>query len=404
MRAPISRDSMSRCEEPSMLYDTVRNPMARKIPPKPALDPTSKTLDTLESTQQRLNREMMERFQNSSSRVSHQTFAIAIQAGKYLFLAVMLPPYLCFYGLPRWFLADLMPQFFSLMKGQSIRIGKFFQEFSKRIADMMKGILEQTIGDSLRLLNRKSKNLLQHIAGGYHKIVNALDQQWQRIHHAAAELNHFMRSSARILIGKAKKSLQSITENKEKALNFAKNVVHALLQPLDLIDQFLIRPASLWTAKGAGFLLSVVKAARQHSASLASALKKTAGRLAGISLERISAWAISLSNEIKQGLMYLTGWVPLSVNNIVKWGQQGFDKIFKVALKAAMAVRNKARAVASSTTEAVSQSLQMMAQVVVQITGWAWWHSAPLIKQQWLRIREGRTILALFQKPWICCR
>lgn len=156
MPALIYKDSLGRCEPPSMLYDTIRKPHSPYIPPKSTNDVQK---DTLESVQQQLNRKTVERLQNGGLRLPHESYVAVVQSGKYLFLAIMFPPYFCCYGLPRWLLISLLPQLLMLVKQESLRVGRFIQNFAKRVTDIMKGILEQMLASSLTLSKYFNKSL-----------------------------------------------------------------------------------------------------------------------------------------------------------------------------------------------------------------------------------------------------
>lgn len=158
MPGPVYKDSFSRCEAPSMLYDMVRDPQGLRKPIKTA--PVS-SVDTLESTQRRLNREIFERFKTHGLSLPHESFVAVVQVGKYVFLAIMLPPYLCFYGLPRWFFLNVLPPCGIFIKQQFFRVGRMMQKLKKTVPDLMKGVIDQLIGDSLRTLNQRAKNFLK---------------------------------------------------------------------------------------------------------------------------------------------------------------------------------------------------------------------------------------------------
>lgn len=155
MFGPVQSDSMSRCEDPSSLYSIIRNPNARN--PPQSTNAVSK--DTIESIQQRMNREVLDRFKTTGLKFSHESYVAVAQVGKYVFMAIMLPPYLCMYGIPRWLIATAVPQVFAIIKTEALQVGKFFQTLTKNLTDLMKGILQQMLGDALRFLNHQSRKL-----------------------------------------------------------------------------------------------------------------------------------------------------------------------------------------------------------------------------------------------------
>lgn len=105
-----SSDSWSRCDpdQYSNLYD-VRRRADVKLEPIAATRPVHK--DTLEISHDKLKEEALNRLRHTSKYVIAQNGFMRI--GKYLFLAVALPPYFAIYGLPRWVFIEGLPSLFS---------------------------------------------------------------------------------------------------------------------------------------------------------------------------------------------------------------------------------------------------------------------------------------------------
>lgn len=207
----VSKDSWSRCETPSMLYDTVRNPNTPPIKSVPSVS----SKDTIETTEQRLKREMIDRFQAKGLELPHETYVAVVQVGKYVFLAVMLPVYLGLYGIPHWFLVTALPQVFGLAGKLSRYCSRFTLALAKRIKDLMKEMMEQLIGDALRLSRDRAKNFWkrltapwiaaanlvarasQAISASFNKIKENLVQALQQFH---AQVNHNVQATNRWVI------------------------------------------------------------------------------------------------------------------------------------------------------------------------------------------------------------
>lgn len=383
MPAPIRKDSMSRCEAPSMLYDTVRNPAAPHVPLKPAVDVAK---DTLESTQQRLNREMLERFQNTSSRLPHQSFVVVVQAGKYLFLAIMLPPYICFYGIPRWFLMDALPKFFIMAKTECLRVGRFFNKVSTHVVDMMKGILEQMIGDSLRALNQRGKNLLSYFSKASKRIAISIRDSSKIIRSGMRIIHEAILEAAHQISRKAKGSLKQAVLFKDKAIKAAKYVSQAIFYPLDVADKFLIKPAIARASKKVFIASWTVQGVVLRSANaFAARLKKAAKPVIDIGK--------SLSNYVsdvtRQAALFafrqLSDWFKPKI----AFMERARDKAWRGIARAGSAIREKTKELASAATENITQQVQIPIQVFVQFTGYAWWLMAPPFRRQWERLSKA---------------
>lgn len=106
-----SSDSLSRCD-PSLysnIYDVRKRPDI-KHEPISATQPTHK--DTIEISRDKLKEEALNRLRHTSKYViAHNGF---MRIGKYLFLAVALPPYLVLFGLPKWIIVEGVPAIFSM--------------------------------------------------------------------------------------------------------------------------------------------------------------------------------------------------------------------------------------------------------------------------------------------------
>jgi len=250
----VSKDSWSRCEAPSMLYDAVRKPNAPYQPPRPCVNPAGKSLDTLESTQQRLRREMLNKLDNKGLEFPHESYVAVVQVGKYVFLAIMLPVYFCCYGLPRWFLANAIPQLFLAIKNQVIHVGRYIAERTLRVKDLMKGMLEQLIGDSLKLSKDRARNLWNFFSTKWQGTIQNLfnkvkalsqkseiaknkfvDKSAKLINHAELRTNEINRW----LVGKSRDLTQRFLGSFKSAFN---TVDRLLLTPLIATVSLLFKP------------------------------------------------------------------------------------------------------------------------------------------------------------------
>ena len=102
-----------------------------------------------------------------------ETYSVVVSVGKYVFLAVMLPPYLCIYGIPHWLMMTALPKIFNFIHIETSRIGNFLYEKALTVADLMQGILQQMLGDALSSMNEKSRNFFS----GMESMMKALGEQ-----------------------------------------------------------------------------------------------------------------------------------------------------------------------------------------------------------------------------------
>lgn len=236
----VTKDSWSRCEAPSMLYDA-------RMPSRPLTKPDAasqvKNPDTIESTRDRLKKEMISKFDNKGLELPHESYVAVVQVGKYVFLAVMLPVYLCCYGIPRWFAVNALAPLFEGIKNQSINVGRHIVEISRRVTDLMKGLLDQLVGDSLRMAKERGKNLWRHVS-----------RRFQRVSHKIAGFGGAIRArlgKVKGRIGDASKKVmerahyQSKSTNEwivEKTLKIAKRVGDKALNYFERFDRTFLTP------------------------------------------------------------------------------------------------------------------------------------------------------------------
>lgn len=275
MAGAVSKDSLAKCEQPSMLYDAIRYPSAPYVPPKPRIESADFSKDTLETTQQRLNREMLDKFQNTSSRLSHHSYVAVAQTGKYLFLAIMLPPYLCCYGIPKWMISTLLPQIFLISKVQIMRVGRFFTELSARVADLMKGALEQMLGDSLRASQRHVKafkDLLKNFFRSQAARLAALKERATNFHKGLHKgiYEAFIRGRDALRQWIERHAFHII----ERIVNFIKKIISIILYPIDLCDRIIFMPAIAWFKSKVAIVLSWIRWTQRKMRSRMEPMKK----------------------------------------------------------------------------------------------------------------------------------
>jgi phage-related protein len=115
----VYHNSLKRCD----LYD---NPYNTRLQAHPAIIKQRQEIqnsDTIGSAQVKLEKEIFKTFQqNSLHFLSGKMFVIGL-VGKYAFLAIMLPTYLFFYGIPKWLLTEAVPNIFGFSKRVLSQVG-----------------------------------------------------------------------------------------------------------------------------------------------------------------------------------------------------------------------------------------------------------------------------------------
>lgn len=118
-----SSDSVSRYDHQSEMYSLQNRPK----PSKDTLNSVSETLnpsrkDTIEISKERLNEEALSKLgKKETYTVSQNSF---MRIGKYLFLAVTLPPYVLVVGIPKWIVLQALPLIFSVLQDGGSKIAE----------------------------------------------------------------------------------------------------------------------------------------------------------------------------------------------------------------------------------------------------------------------------------------
>ncbi len=353
MSRPVSRDSLSRCEPSPMSYDAIRRPNERP-------NQTMKTsLDTQESTQERLNREMLERLRPDSKTLSHDTFVSVVQVGKYLFLAIMLPPYLLLYGIPKWFMMTAIPELALLVKSFFVQIGRYIQESSNKIADLMKGLMQQMIGNSLKLLSQKSKNFHIIFKEAISSILNGVALKVKLGFVAAKELiGNIVHPIADGLLH----ALYSLKEIVKKMFNGMKNVASPLIaECLNPLSQVVSSMRAFM-----GSLLNVRSLKIQTGLKTMAKAVNNAAKLAGKSL--------SMVRRHLQGI--LEGAVKRSlkgkeqISNLQKKLTKRLNKSIKPILHKVKNAFDQVYDPISIKVQAVTQMVAQVPQVILSAAYW----------------------------------
>ncbi|MBA3816892.1 MAG: hypothetical protein H0X29_10325 [Parachlamydiaceae bacterium] len=381
MPAPVSKDSMSRCHTSSMSYDVTLRRSAPYVPAKAAIDPGALTKDTIETTQQRLNREMLERFQNTSSRMPHQSFVVVAQVGKYLFLAVMLPVYICFFGLPRWLLFNALPQIFMTMKTQSLRVGRFFSELSKRIVDSMKGVMKQLIGDSLRMLNEQSKNLFKYIVQMTSILYKGVQQLASFAQQGIARLQSLGLNLKERFINAPRKILKKLESFKVKFIQQIIIIGNILLYPLDLADKYLLKPVSQWCTKKIALVANQIKQIAFATMLTIKKFTQPVMTLLEVAAKKAFKYAQYIFEEVFSWMAPYIDFVRIGIN-------RGKEKILQSVSRIASKIRVKVEEIASTIANIIP-NIQLPVQQFIQFLGWAWWHSSQIVKNPWKYLKRG---------------
>lgn len=268
------RDSLGKCDYPSHLYGN--SSIHPSTPAKIKVIPQTK--DVLESAQKKVDLEVELKFHSAGK--SGVLFFIG-QAGKYLFLVAVFPPYFIVYAIPKWLAKELFPKvidevqkmwekgvlllvdlalwgnkkmfsplnrLYSNLQAKSRkmteRVREFFQRRKKGIETGIKLFREKSVDPIVGFVQKVSQTLSSFLSSGHsgikQKLENGLKGFLKKIHSISRQIKIYPHS-LQTLFSKAKnwgkEALRVIkTENlrtkdvAEKIVQKWKNAIHPYVE------------------------------------------------------------------------------------------------------------------------------------------------------------------------------
>lgn len=199
-------DSLSQCD-PSLytnIYDVRKRPDIKQEPIA-ATQPTHK--DTIEISHDKLKEEALKRLRHTSKYVIAQNSFMRI--GKYLFLAVALPPYLALYEIPKWIIVEGLPAIYSMTvwmwKKIQRQINKPIEAGAKKliqitqfVQNLAKALIQPLIHFALKIqqsFRQRRQQVIQFFRRKLHKGMAALGFPHLKL---KAKVNHLQERLSKI--------------------------------------------------------------------------------------------------------------------------------------------------------------------------------------------------------------
>ena len=153
----IYRDTISRCNLYSNPYDAHMTSHPTLV--RQRAEEYARSKDVIESAQRRLERGLMQKL---LLKLPTGKFVVVAHLGKYVFLAIILPPYIFLYGLPKWLMTEGMPWVFNVIKkrGKSL-----FSSLTKPLKAAL-----QSIQKPIFALLQATKNRIDRVRAGLNKL------------------------------------------------------------------------------------------------------------------------------------------------------------------------------------------------------------------------------------------
>lgn len=290
--------------------------------------------DQLENSSQKMEREIWQRFLEGNSDPEVDRLMLAAKLGKYALLALLAPPYLFFYGFPKWLKVNVLPHLKQVNRSMAGPLKNALSNLQQLFKQL--GEKAQALSVPIRTLAERFGDGLQSITSPFAWLSKALLSQTQRLFEQLRKAQEFASS-----LTKAPKAL---SDQIQKTL---RNAFQGLREMLQRTDQALVNE-----------LQRPIK------------LLQSAWSLAASPLKKISDGASQFAKLAKRPFEYLE--TPLAtVQNTLKTFNEGISKLagrLKRGVESvAKAVRESAEQIGSKVSDIASQAVNPVVQAAVAI-------------------------------------
>lgn len=222
MTGPVKNDSMSRYDDSSALYNVAGN---RNAPVKQLADPK----DVLQPVQ---SEGVKMTTKTTGLQLPHESFVAVVQVGKYMFLAIMIPPYLCLYGIPKWFVMNFLPKTYTFITHEIVRIGRFFYDLGSRVQDVMRELMEQFLGDALTSGNHQAKKFVEIVASSFSGVGKKIGEAIQQGLALVALVKNKLSEISLPVVSKLKEALPAFAKAAGQTVLGAGEAIRAFTEPV----------------------------------------------------------------------------------------------------------------------------------------------------------------------------
>ncbi len=233
----MSNDSIGRYDGYSDRFN-IQSSLKLKDPNEVLRSLTVHSKDTISTSQDKIDTEIINRLQIRSGGLDHDKLPVVARAGKFVFMAVAVPTYLVAYSIPKWIATHLIPHSCQM-------IGKGIKQCFKPMQELVMLFMRQ-FQRILKLFQKERFQIskaLAHFKGWMAALkqpFNKLKNLWQMMRQKISERKSALEEILSGLKNKSKKSLQAAGESLRKR---AKKMVFGRLskeEPLPYWRQQLI--------------------------------------------------------------------------------------------------------------------------------------------------------------------
>lgn len=357
MVAP-GNDSIGRCNH----YDNPYNVRAQARPEltKRRQDNYLKSQDTLGVHQEKLEKQLFMLLKQKNF-MGSGPFILITRAGKYLFLGLLLPPYIFMYGLPKWLLTALAPKLFKFVKGGAIGIVRTVKNAINAVLFPIKAAMKATTDPILNFIQariEKGRELYHHTGSIARKFTGAMSFPYRWLN---AKFFVPIRKTIRNVVGilpAFKKSLSRLKILKDRAhqhLVLAPGRIYQALQNAPVVFKPLIDLVNRQFARLQRPLLEAVTHASNTINYLMAPIRNFPGRVSA----KLKKTTLEFYHKFADPI---TSWMSSRVDFVKRSLGKTREKLIDAPRKAAVKILSKVRKLWDAVVEKGAETLRTIGE------------------------------------------
>jgi uncharacterized protein YoxC len=363
----------------------VRNPSAAPVKKLVEIE------DVIESQQELIEKEITEKLQSNEIEVEHQMLALFAKAGKYLFLGVVLPPYILLYSIPKWVVADAIPKVIN-------KISEGIESIKNALAYPFR-VFSNPVPKPLQVEKVEDQKGFDLVAMARNGVYSLGQKFFHPFYQATMWLTNGIASVGAALLNFAGKALDGMGNSanhlKNTFLEMIDKARHGIKNAGNAFNQSFIQPCLHWLVGKVDVFMRVTKKIGAGTLRLAKeVLKQTL---------RTLQHPIEVLREFRAGVITRTMAVGTFVRRKTKewlepklqFVQATMSTINQNIRKAARKVQDKAEKIKQKVQEAVATILQQAQNIISSV--WFVPYIFQQITPEWL-IRWAQPKMAFMKR------
>jgi hypothetical protein len=352
------RDSIGRADQGQDIYSVVRNPNAHGPAKSHSVRPLN--LDRLETSAEKLQRQQMEAIKKGYLKIMAEdgsAIKLITLTAKYMFMAVVFPPYMLLYVLPQHLFLKLIPKLMKETFKMLERLPEWFSNTTtwlpnpnQLLSQLVKpfAVAKQNLDDFLKMMKHYSQAARKIITEVVAKGLELAKIPFIRTAQVFKDASLGLKTIAKDIGSRA----VNINEKIENAIQQIKENIAAIVlpfvQPIVQLLETQYTKAVDYAKKGAEMVSTTVyKAIEKVKEKLLPPIEKT-------------------TKMVKDAAKWISNKIYLAAQPVVAWAQPKLEKGKQLAKRAAKAVE-KVREKASQTIENLrQQTIALVAPLIVQ--------------------------------------